>query len=149
MKSIFFSISLILAGLPFGTSADAQTLYKYVDADGKVTYSDRVPKPGEKAEAVKTDLQANVVAAPKNTVNGVKQTITDINARGKQLEVNRATLQKEVDAAREQVSKAKKALEDGQEALQMKSNLSRAKAVKARSFSKKIIRHALLAWKRP
>lgn len=118
-KSIFLAASLTLIALQVGNSlsVNAQTLYKYVDADGKVTYSDKAPKPGEKAEAVKTDVQANVVAAPKNTINGVKQTITGINARGKQLEVDRAALQKNADDARAAMEKAKKALDDGQEVL--------------------------------
>ncbi len=115
-KWIVLSAGALVLIAAFGPHVAAQTLYKYVDQDGKVSYSDRAPKPGEKAEAVKTDTQTNIVAAPKNTVSGVKQNIKDVNARGKQLEVKRENLQKEVDAARERVVDAKKALEDGQEA---------------------------------
>ena len=117
-KFIFFGMSSIILATQFSGIVLAQALYKYTDAEGKITYSDRVPKPGEKAELVKSDAQANVIAAPKNTLNGVKQSITDVNARGKQLEVNREKLQKEVDSARAEVAKAKKMLADGEEPLQ-------------------------------
>ena len=83
-KYFFVSTVLCLFISQFGDNASAQALYKYTDKDGKISYSDRVPKPGEKAELVTTDLETNIMAAPKNTVGGVKQTIQDVNARGKQ-----------------------------------------------------------------
>jgi hypothetical protein len=112
----FLIANALMLGALAGANADAQTLYKYVDQDGKVSYSDKAPKAGEKAELVKIDTQTNIVAAPKNTVGGVKQNIQDVNARGKQLEVNREKLLQELDAARDRLALAKKALEDGQEA---------------------------------
>ena len=92
----FVSLALCLFISQFGDNASAQTLYKYTDKDGKISYSDRVPKPGEKAELVTTDLETIIMAAPKNTVGGVKQTIQDVNARGKQRALNRDKLLKEV-----------------------------------------------------
>ena len=116
-KYFFVSTVLCLFISQFGDNASAQALYKYTDKDGKISYSDRVPKPGEKAELVTTDLETNIMAAPKNTVGGVKQTIQDVNARGKQRAINRDKLLKEVEEARAQVALTKKALEDGKEAL--------------------------------
>lgn len=118
IKNIFFGAAALIFAAQLSGLAIAQAMYKYVDKDGKVTYSDQAPKPGEKAELMVKDLQTNVIAAPKNTVGGVKQTITDVNARGKQLEVNRDKLLKEIEDAKAQVAVAKKALEDGQTPLQ-------------------------------
>ena len=116
-KYFFVSAALCLSIAQYGDNASAQGLYKYTDKDGKISYSDRVPKPGEKAELVKTDLETNIMAAPKNTVGGVKQSIQDVNARSEQRAISRERLLKEVEAARAKVALAKKALEDGQEAL--------------------------------
>ena len=49
----FLIANALMLGALAGANADAQTLYKYVDQDGKVSYSDKAPKAGEKAELVK------------------------------------------------------------------------------------------------
>jgi hypothetical protein len=96
--------------------ATAQALYKYTDKDGKVTYSDKAPKPGEKAELVKSDSNVNVMTAPSNKVDGVKQSLQDVNARAAARAALRDKMKADVDAARSQLEQAKKALEDGREA---------------------------------
>lgn len=47
--------------LLFVAGANAETVYRRVDANGNVTYSSAPPKAGEKAEAVEIDPNRNVV----------------------------------------------------------------------------------------
>ena len=108
-------ILAILALIAVSGAATAQALYKYTDKDGKVTYSDRVPKPGEKAELVKTDSNVNVMSAPANKVGGVTQRLEDVNARSRAREARGDQLNDEVNAAKAKLEQAKKALEDGRE----------------------------------
>ncbi len=60
-------LALAAAGL-VGAPAAAQQLYKYVDPDGKVQYSDRPPPAGQKAEKVTggrvSSVPSPVPAAP-------------------------------------------------------------------------------------
>lgn len=105
----------ILALIAVSGAATAQALYKYTDKDGKVTYSDKVPKSGEKAELVKTDSNVNVMSAPANKVGGVTQRLEDVNARSRAREARSDQLNDEVNAAKAKLEQAKKALEDGRE----------------------------------
>lgn len=93
----------------------AQQLWKYTDKDGKVTYSDKAPKPGEKAEPVTSNASTNVISAPNNKVGGVPQKLEDVRARASERELLRDQLRKEVELAREKLEEARKALEDGRE----------------------------------
>ncbi len=98
--------------------ADAETLYKYTDKDGKVTYSDKAPKAGEKAEAVGTDKGdkiGNTVKLQTKDGAGVQQQFSDIKARGDARMAARDKLQKEVDVAEERLEKARTAIETGRE----------------------------------
>ncbi len=113
------TLEFMLAGLlliAVSQSANAQALYKYIDKDGKVSYSDKPPKPGEKAELVKTDSNVNIMSAPSNKVDGVKQSLQEVNARAAARASLRDKLKSDVDAARTALEQAKKALEDGREA---------------------------------
>ena len=50
-----FAVTVIVGSLAaalFNGSAGAQQLWKYTDKDGKIVYSDKPPKNGEKAEEV-------------------------------------------------------------------------------------------------
>lgn len=95
--------------------SQAQQLWKYTDKDGKVTYSDKAPKPGEKAEPVTSNSSTNVVPAPSNKVGGVPQKLDDVKARAAEREKLRDQLRKDLDVAREQLEEAKKALEEGRQ----------------------------------
>jgi hypothetical protein len=102
----------------------AQQLWKYTDKDGKVTYSDKPPKPGEKAEEVKSDPKVNILESPRTIKDGASgkagassQALKDVNSRATAREEKRDKLRDAVDAARENVEAAKKALEDGREPL--------------------------------
>ncbi len=99
-------------------SVSAETLYRYTDKDGKVTYSDKAPKPGEKAEPVnveKGDRIGNTVKLETKDSKGVQQQFSDIKARGDARVAARDKLQKEVDDAEERLARAKKALETGRD----------------------------------
>lgn len=95
--------------------ASAQEMWKYTDKDGKVTYSDKAPKQGEKAERVITDTTGTVIPASKNTLGGTTQSSATISARAAEREALRDTYRKAIDAAREELEQARKALETGRE----------------------------------
>lgn len=60
--SQFFKLSILILGTFWLTQADATVLYKKVDKDGKVTYTD---KPSDDAEAVTVKSNRNVVSTPR------------------------------------------------------------------------------------
>jgi hypothetical protein len=95
----------LLAALP----SLAQTLWKYTDKEGKVTYSDRAPKAGEKAEPVAMNPAANIIDAPK--VKPATPTKVDESKPGAEA----SNLRKLWEAARDELEIAKKALADGRE----------------------------------
>lgn len=106
MKRFSLVLLLALASL----QASAQVLYKYVDANGKVTYSDRAPKAGEKAERMLADSTTNVINSPAASRGGVVIK-SGGNASGRAAE--RDKLKASVDAAEIDLERAKKALEAG------------------------------------
>ncbi|MEI6738453.1 MAG: DUF4124 domain-containing protein [Pseudomonadota bacterium] len=101
----------ILITLSF--SVNAELLYKHVDKEGKVSYSDKPPKNGEKVERVEVDTSANIVKLQTKDGSGKEQKFADIKARGDARAALRDKLQKEVTTAEQNMEKAKKALEDG------------------------------------
>ena len=110
-----FSLALLLALIV--VQASAQVLYKYTDANGKVTYSDRAPKAGEKAERITADTTTNVISSPAGAraiaPGGGKEGSADVNVRVKERAALRDTLQGKVDVARAALETAKLALEEG------------------------------------
>jgi hypothetical protein len=106
MKRFSLVLLLTLASLQAG----AQVLYKYVDANGKVTYSDKAPKAGEKAERMMADTTTNVISSP--ALRGGVVVKAGGNVSGRVAE--RDKLKALVDAAEMELERAKKALEDGQ-----------------------------------
>lgn len=103
------------------SGVQSQQLWKYVDKDGKVTYSDKPPKKGEKAEEVKSDPKANILETQRGGAVGkesaASQTLKDINSRAAAKADKREQLRDAVNNAREELEAAKKALEDGREPL--------------------------------
>jgi len=108
------------------TVVSAQQLYKYTDKDGKVTYSDRVPKADEKAEPVDIDGKANIIpsksATPGPPAAGKAGKAATPQKKGPDLsnlverrEKIRERLQAEVDAAQKSLDAAKAALENGRD----------------------------------
>lgn len=99
-------------------SASAQELWKYTDKTGKVTYSDKAPVNGEKAERVNADTTGTVIPAAKNLFEGKSQGSASINLRASEREAEREGYRKKMQAARDELEQAKKALEIGQEPMQ-------------------------------
>ncbi len=100
----------------FALSASAQALWKYTDKDGKVTYSDKAPTDGAKAERVNADTTGTVIPASKNVIGGTTQSSATISNRASTREATRDLFRKQVDDARDALDAAKKALETGREA---------------------------------
>jgi hypothetical protein len=98
-----------LALLSLATALQAQTLYKYLDKDGKVVYSDHPPK-GVEATRVDTDQNANVIKGPQRPVEtGKSRTSPEVGVRI----ALREKLRAKIVAAEARVAEAKQALEDG------------------------------------
>lgn len=109
---------IVLIGLSLVTlslSANAELLYRYVDKDGKVIYSDKPPKNGEKATRVEVDPTANIVKLQTKDSGGKEQKFADIKSRGDARAALRDKLQKDLDTAEKNVEQAKKALEEGRD----------------------------------
>ena len=98
--------------------ANAQGLWKYTDKDGKVTYSDKAPKNGEKAVPVIADTSGTVIPADRNISSGKPQGSASVTARTAERAAEREAYRKALDAARDELEEAKKALEAGQEPTQ-------------------------------
>jgi hypothetical protein len=114
--------ALVLAIVFFAGALGAQTsaVYKHVDKDGKVTYSEKppakdAPKAEEKpANAKKLDMdnERNVIKsyAPKSSADGVGGT----RAFDKRIERNN-TLRAQLEEAQRELDDAKTALEEGKD----------------------------------
>lgn len=100
----------------FAISASAQELWKYTDKDGKVTYSDKAPTDGAKAQRVNADTAGTVIPASKNVLGGATQSSATISNRASTREATRDLFRKQVDDARDALDAAIKALETGREA---------------------------------
>jgi hypothetical protein len=91
----------------FLAAAQAQTLYKLIDKNGKVTYSESAPKPGEfDGQVIRIDInpKANTATLPQSAGR---------NAGQEAGEAQRAATNTKV--AREKLEAAKKALAQAQE----------------------------------
>ncbi len=104
------TVAVLAATLMVACPTFGQTLWKYTDKDGKVTYSDRAPKTGEKAEPVAMNPSANIIDAPK-----AKPTAAPKADEGKAGTPEANNLRKLWEAAKEELDAAKKALADGRE----------------------------------
>lgn len=90
----------------------AQTMYKYTDANGKVTYSDEPPKPGEKATLIKADKGANVITLPKPKGTAAQRE-SDRQSVASQRDKDQRELGNATRAAEKSFDEATKALEEG------------------------------------
>ncbi len=115
-RKISLIAGVLLACFAFATNA--QGLWKYTDKDGKITYSDKAPKNGEKAEPVIADTTGTVIPAGRNQSSSKPQNSGPVTARASERAGERETYRKALDAARDELEKAKKALDDGQEPTQ-------------------------------
>ena len=121
MKTLVECKTSLIAGLLlacFAFAANAQGLWKYTDKDGKVTYSDKAPKNGEKAVPVIADTSGTVIPADRNLSSGKPQNSASVTSRTTERAAEREVYRKAMEAAREELEAAKKALEAGQETTQ-------------------------------
>jgi hypothetical protein len=117
-RATAFAVILALAS----GVAPAEALYKWVDSTGKVFYSDRPPPKGfqGKVERIERDTPATPAqlapGAPASPVfeppKAAEVPAPDMNT---QRRANRERLQANLDAAREKVAAARKALDAGRE----------------------------------
>jgi len=120
-NTVNLSWSLVCAALVFvSVQIDAQTLYKYVDKDGKVSYSDVPPKDNEKGKSSKitVDTTANVTKQVNKDSSGNLQKFADVKARGDARIALRNKLQADITSAKKERDSAVKALEAGREPLE-------------------------------
>ncbi len=97
--------------------AQADTLYKWTDAQGRVQYSDRLPKDfkGDVAK-IEIDPALNPVAAPKAPADAARAAPPADDFLTKR-RANRARLEANLQQARENLAAARKALEESPEPL--------------------------------
>jgi hypothetical protein len=104
----FISAAMLGAALIAAQCALAQTLYKLIDKDGKITYSEEKPKhfDGQVIE-MNIDPKANTATLPKGNFNPAGEGIQRIKPK--------ATSDKAVKDAQDRLDKAKAALKDAQD----------------------------------
>ena len=111
---VFRCVASVASIACFAVAVNAQGLWKYTDKSGRVTYSDKAPNDGEKAEPVIADTAGTVIPAAKNLFEGKPQSGAVVSSRASDREAARENYRRRVDAAREELDQAKKALETGQ-----------------------------------
>ena len=108
LESLFVVFVLALAGTP----ALAQTIYKLIDKNGKVTYSDSAPKNYDgQVIPVEIDTRSNVAQPPKIPPGG-SPPISPYAAQ-KELARNEAMLR--LNQARDRFNAAKEAFDGGKD----------------------------------
>jgi exonuclease VII small subunit len=116
------AVVLGLAGCLLAASANATTLYTWIDSQGRTQYSDRPPKDfkGE-VRRIETDAPPPPESTPEPhppVPAAVPAPKADAAPRGvaQQRRATREKLEKELDAARAKVEEARQALAAGQDA---------------------------------
>ena len=106
--AIVFGIALLCAG-----AASAQTLYKLIDKNGKVTYSESPPKEFDgKVIRMDIDPKANTATLPKPSATPREETPSEKILRRPTPPTGGAD---KAQAARDKLEAAKKALKDAQD----------------------------------
>jgi len=113
------TLSTILIAISLGTlalGASAQTIYKHVDKDGKVYYSDKPPEKDQGGKKVDVDSNRNVLPplVSKSSEQGGGSDKARIDRRIQKQD----NLLAELEAARQQLAAAKEALAAGMEPLE-------------------------------
>lgn len=113
-KSIRAAGSALVAAMLLGAPiASAQTLYKLIDKNGKITYSEEAPKNFD-GKVIRMDIDPNA-----NTATLPKPAAPPKEARGsdapRPTEAAKPTRAQELAAAREKLESAKKALADARD----------------------------------
>lgn len=134
--------ALIAAALLCAPGASAQTLYKLIDKNGKVTYSEEAPKNFDgKVIRMDIDPNANTATLPKPSAPPKEGKGSDAPRPTESAKPTRA---EELAAAREKLESAKKALADARDnpkegdVTWMGTKGGGTRAVPSEDFSKRI-----------
>jgi hypothetical protein len=111
MRSVLNAVLLAAAGSLI-ISTQAQTLYRDVDKDGKVTYSDEPPGKDGKTTTLEIDKNLNVTESPKRYSDGKK---SDFDERIRKREALRDKLRADLETAQARLAAAEMALANGRD----------------------------------
>lgn len=113
MKRIAMVLGIAAAALAAGASAQVQTLYKLIHPNGKVEYAEKPPKdfPG-KVVRIDVNPDANTATLPKYEPPAPGASGA---AEGRKGSVDKAKQENRIQAAREKLEDARKALKDAQD----------------------------------
>ena len=109
MRSVLNAVLALAAGSLI-ISTQAQTLYRDVDKEGKVTYSDAPRGKGGKTTTLEIDKDLNVTESPKRYSDGKK---SDFDERIRKRESLRDKLRADVEKAQARLAAAETALVNG------------------------------------
>lgn len=109
---VFSVLGALLAVMCVALSVDAQTLYKYLDKDGKVVYSDKPPKDGPSTK-LEVDPDTNPMKGPQQFRPAPESAKPSTRGMMETRIALRDKLRARVDAAEDKLAAAKKALQDG------------------------------------
>jgi hypothetical protein len=103
-----FAVAALLAGVP----ATAQTVYKLIDKNGKVTYAEQPPKYFE-GQVIRIDIDPNANKATLGKPGGDPgQQASRAKAKREAEEARAETHAEKLQAAREKLDEARQALDD-------------------------------------
>jgi hypothetical protein len=109
----FIRCIAVVFAAAFAVGASAATLYKLIDKNGKVTYSEEKPKNFDgQVIPMEIDPNANTATLPKPAPPAKGEEGTRSGPRGDGRAAQRAALEERIRVAREKVDNARKALED-------------------------------------
>jgi hypothetical protein len=111
MRSALNAVLVVAAGSLI-IPAQAQTLYKDVDKDGKVTYSDEPRGKDGKTTTLEIDKNLNVTKSPKRYSDGKK---SDFDERIRKREAVRDKLRADLEKAQARLAAAEMALANGRD----------------------------------
>jgi len=109
MRSVLNAVLLVAAGSLI-ISAQAQTLYRDVSKDGKVTYSDQPTGKDGKTTTLEIDKSLNVTGSPKKYSDGKK---SDFDERIRKRQSLRDKLRADLEKAQARLAAAEAALANG------------------------------------
>lgn len=108
LESLLLVVALSFAGMP----ALAQTIYKLIDKNGRVTFTDTAPKNFEgQVTPIEIDTRANIAQPPKIPPGGSPP----MSPYATQRELTRNEAVVRLNQARDRYNAAKDALEQGKE----------------------------------
>lgn len=108
---------MLAAALTLGAvTVNAQTLYKLIDKNGKVTYSESAPKPGEfDGQVIRIDVDPNRNTATLPRLKETEKADGGRESRGSERPAKASETGSDPQSARERLEAAKKALADARE----------------------------------